>query len=644
MKKRHLSMILSACLMAVMIPQTAAAQATGDQQKMACIQPGTLMEQGWSADDRTETGTMSNQELFAGYVDQLFRGKTGKTSADEPDQAVLFAEEGREALTGLDLVVYEYLRVEIEKIAAGERASSVITVPNAVIARGAFGVENPKITAEDLGVETLVENGNLTQEAVNAFMGRVDPDFKRIKEYLLNDLPYEMYWYDKTVGTTARTTGISGDYDQDGTLYLTPYGDAVYSFAVAPDYQDTTDENPDTHLYRVDAERVQRAQTAAANARAIVEKYQKLSDSEKIRAYQEAICELASYDEEGLAKGPEAGMDPWQLINVFDGDPATNVVCEGYAKAFQYLFEMSTFQSRNLKSILVTGSMKSADGNESGSEDGEPDVREADGDSHMWSVVTMEDGQNYLVDVTNSDEDSVGGPEAEGKPAHLVLRGMAGNVQDGYSLTIEKEGYYPKTVSYEYDEKTRNLFGEKRLTLSDTDYHPGDTIWQNEFEYTLDEDTLTITLTKYLGTDQEVTVPLNAVIGGKTYQSSWEDSIFETSALVKVEKDLSASLDEKNQNDLKVTLTYAPKEDEGEVILHLSGTDPETGSSQQTLQENFQAILASYDENGRMTGVQFLEPAETDQGIEFTGSRSGQQDQLMLIDRSSGPVMDSFVM
>ena len=113
---------------------------------------------------------------------------------------------------------------------------------------------------------------------------------------------------------------------------------------------------------------------------------------------------------------------------------------------------------------------------------------------------------------------------------------------------------------------------------------------------------------------------------------------------VKVEKDLSASLDEKNQNDLKVTLTYAPKEDEGEVILHLSGTDPETGSSQQTLQENFQAILASYDENGRMTGVQFLEPAETDQGIEFTGSRSGQQDQLMLIDRSSGPVMDSFVM
>ena len=85
---------------------------------------------------------------------------------------------------------------------------------------------------------------------------------------------------------------------------------------------------------------VKTAKEAASNAKMIVNEFKNMSEPEKLAAYKEMICYLTDYNDEAISDsyGDKYG-DPWQLIWVFDGDESTNVVCEGYSKAFQYLCE-----------------------------------------------------------------------------------------------------------------------------------------------------------------------------------------------------------------------------------------------------------------------------------------------------------------
>ena len=78
--------------------------------------------------------------------------------------------------------------------------------------------------------------------------------------------------------------------------------------------------------------------------------------------------------------------NPWQLIWVFDNDDSTNVVCEGYSKAFQYLCDKGFAGSSTISCDTVTGTMGGATG----------------AGNHMWNLVTI-DGDSYLADITNSD-------------------------------------------------------------------------------------------------------------------------------------------------------------------------------------------------------------------------------------------------
>ena len=64
---------------------------------------------------------------------------------------------------------------------------------------------------------------------------------------------------------------------------------------------------------------------------------------------------------------------------------AKKCVCEGYAKAFQLLCDLTTFNN-NIACYTVSGVMTGATG----------------AGNHMWNVVHMDDENSYLVDVTNS--------------------------------------------------------------------------------------------------------------------------------------------------------------------------------------------------------------------------------------------------
>ena len=313
---------------------------------------------------------------------------------------------GSGKLTGVSLDVYRYLKEEIKKTAAGSRQSAEYDISSIVQTLG---------EAEEL---------NTSLETIN--------------DYLLMDCPYDLYWYDKSAKDA--NPGVAGairlnyNYTSGGQAK-----DVIVRMLVSKEYRS---ENPagsgESWYYTVDAGRTQKARTIPAKAQDIVNAHADKSDYEKLLAYKNAICDLVVYDEAAVGPNYQLSNEPWQLISVFDGDPNTNVVCEGYSKAFQYLCDLSEFD--NARCYTVSGGM--AGGTGSG--------------FHMWNIVTI-DGANYITDVTNCDAGTVGAPNL------LFLAAPSeGSWDTQYNFSAG--------INYKYDNVMNGLFGESILKLADKSY------------------------------------------------------------------------------------------------------------------------------------------------------------------------------
>lgn len=248
-------------------------------------------------------------------------------------------------------------------------------------------------------------------------------DLHTVMEALLADLPYDLYWYDKVTGVS-----VSWSASQ-----------AVFSFNVIPRYQENGNQ------LRVTAA-VSGVSEAVNRAKSIVAANRDLGDYAKLNTYRAEICSLTEYNFEAITGSYMTRYgygDPWQLIYVFDGNPATNVVCEGYAKAFQYLCDLSTF-SGDTRCITVTGFMN--------------------GGAHMWNIVAI-GGANYLTDITNCDEGSAGAPD------ELFLCGVesyvAASTPDG-TLYLALDG----NIYYQYDMEMFSIYKDSQLALSRKAYTP----------------------------------------------------------------------------------------------------------------------------------------------------------------------------
>ncbi len=362
-----------------------------------------------------------NEELFAGYADKMFYGGIS-----------LYGRSAREQLgdgSGTETMaqkLYDSLKTNMESVADGSLVSTTFTIDTAAL--GA----TVAYTNTDLGVSTIWgpndAEGNLTiasdaQAALNtAFWGQFN--IAAVVDALMHDCPYELYWFDKTSGYGyGSSLSASGE-----TLTITnPY---IY-FQVAGNYQGSSyvETTPTVNTTVTGA-----TSTAVTNAQAIVAANAAKSDYDKLAAYRDKICELVTYNDEAAGDSYAGGYgDPWQLIYVFDNNTETNVVCEGYAKAFQYLCDLTTFANNNVACYTVTGTMDGGTG----------------AGGHMWNVVTMDDSKNYLVDVTNSDEGSIG------SDGTLFLAGTCGSVAEGYTFT----NTYSNSVGFVYDEDTTSLWG-----------------------------------------------------------------------------------------------------------------------------------------------------------------------------------------
>jgi hypothetical protein len=188
-----------------------------------------------------------------------------------------------------------------------------------------------------------------------------------------------------------------------------------------------------------------------------------LGDFEKLSGYKEEICDMVDYDY-AAASGGTYG-DQWQMISVFDGDPGTKAVCEGYAKAFKFLCDLSEFRSPLVDAYLFSGTMQYE-------EDG--GLHE---DIHMWNVVRMNDGKYYLADITNCDKDG------EGSSDELFL---AGNVEPDRLDACRIAALEEEAISYlyKYDSDTMNIYTDAQRTISDADYEEGA---EDDEEAVLDE-------------------------------------------------------------------------------------------------------------------------------------------------------------
>lgn len=156
-----------------------------------------------------------------------------------------------------------------------------------------------------------------------------------------------------------------------------------------------------------------------AFAQTIVNKYKGQTPYNRLKGYADEICKWVSYDKDAKTKYGDMN----QMINVFDGNTATNVDSRGYAMAFQYLCDLDG----GITCYTMTGTIT----------DGGQNIKRAG----MWNVVTL-DGDNYIVDVANCDD-----------IAESDKMFMAGN-----------------NYAYKYDEMTRSAYTEAQLKISDNNY------------------------------------------------------------------------------------------------------------------------------------------------------------------------------
>ncbi|MCI8359849.1 MAG: hypothetical protein HFE86_00750 [Clostridiales bacterium] len=314
----------------------------------------------------------------------------------------------------LEKKIYVQLREQIAEVAAGKRDSAAFKIDQ-------NSLSELKWTAADLGCPiTILPDNTLDFTTLMALSEKFNSDLDtgKIINCLLSDCPYELYWFDKTAGMRS-TYNIGGGTDE---LHITSL---TLQFTVSGNYRGSG-------TYTVDTAKT-KAASAAANIADIIRENDGKGDRDKLDAYRAEICDLVSYNWDATTAGFPYG-DPWQLIYVFDGDPSTNVVCEGYSKAFQYLCDNSRFDG-DVTCHSVSGTM--------------------DGGGHMWNVVSW-NGKNYLADVTNCDAGTVGAPD------RLFLVGTAGT-ENNRTHTFTIMG---TEIVYRYDDEMKNLLCDGFPALS----------------------------------------------------------------------------------------------------------------------------------------------------------------------------------
>ena len=434
------------------------------------------------------------------YEYMLYLARDGSDAAAEEENAVLrapgivqlFATEPETAgdrLTGLEKTVYDIMKEKVIQVANGDLSTTTYTFTFTQL-----GIPMPFYTAEELSaasgmqVDSILEDGAVSPDAIEALCATVTLDTSALIQSLMADHPYEMYWYDKTQGCYVNFRyGCRMQYAADGSakIALSTRSALTVSLHVANAYAGSGN-------YTVNASSITSCKVpqAVAEAKRIVAANKEKTDYEKLLAYKEYIENAVTYDSSAANSSTNTPYgNPWQLISVFDSVSSTNVVCEGYSKAFQYLCDISDFDG-DIQCISVTGLL---------------DYDTGVG-AHMWNILHMDDGKNYLVDITNCDSGSIGSPD------YLFLKGVSEGVRTGIDYTAiipeRRVGniiFRADSISYVYDDNAKKLWSAPGfLVLSPTAYDPSSAPSGSKPDFSVGTVTPTVS-----GNNINVTIPLN---------------------------------------------------------------------------------------------------------------------------------------
>ena len=415
MKKQTklLSLLISLALLLTILPLTVRAEGSQEEPQPVVGECEVFVTNHTVPEDDGYT----EAELLEGYffsVSGLYEDNSSPFLAPRP------------ALPGELSSVYNEVKPMVKQVADGTRGSTIFEIPGAwTKPKSEWGITGEVISADAL-----------TAEASAAIDAAFNLD--ALMQRMLSEMPYELYWFDKTKGIgMSYGVSLSGEILTVKNLKLSMY--------ISQAYAKINEGGATYDPLTADTAKTSAAKRAAENATQVVAANTAKSDHEKLKAYLDYIKAAVSYNNEAANNNATPYGDPWQIIYVFDNDSSTNVVCEGYAKAFKYLCDLSSFSESDLFCSLVTGTMTV--GTSAG--------------PHMWNIVTV-GGRNYLVDVTNCDADTVGAPDK------LFLCGAAENVPSKkYTVTAGSQ-----SIVYEYDADTLSDYASSDLKLEEMPYSP----------------------------------------------------------------------------------------------------------------------------------------------------------------------------
>lgn len=315
-------------------------------------------------------------------------------------------------LTSAERRIYNAMEKVVLDIAAGRRTSTEVTIQ--------FADRELGWTARELGLSSINSSNHK-----GPVIDKINASLDKIYTCLELNYPFDMFW------ANNRWNWSGSQKYTSSRLWLTRM---TYSIDAASNYRGSS-------LSTVNPTRIAQARAVQSTAMSIVSANAGKSNLEKLAAYRDAVCDLNSYNYAALdAMHADSSVygDPWQLVYVFDGNPDTNVVCEGYAKAFKYLCDLTDWDGDVVCYI--------AEGYESG-------------ETHMWNVVRMEDGKCYHMDITYCDNSQIG------KDITFLATASGG----GQTYTVSGGG---QSFTYSYRTDQAGLFTSGYLPISSMAYVP----------------------------------------------------------------------------------------------------------------------------------------------------------------------------
>ena len=353
-------------------------------------------------------------------------------------------------LTDNNLKYYNYYKNIIKDVDAGKRTDTSIRVSLSKF------LGKRKFTAKGLGVKRIgyVRNGRwyVTSEAQKKIQKLLMPeDWKKVYQGVLSDMSSESYWVDWYSNAKFFNWNCPYRYNTNTVIFET--GDWIeFGLPVMPEFA-LSGYSTNYYIYKADRNKINGAISAKNRARTIVAAFDNMIPSTfagyspeaidfyRLLFYCKMISDLNTYDDysASLSDAERYWRGPWSMIYVFDDSTSTNAVCAGYARALKYLCDLSDFNSDWIDCQIVSGTAGSTNIN------------------HMWNIVRMNDGLNYIIDPTWMDDDVNSDIDAR-----WFLRGAPGGTVNAYTI----DG-----ISRIYDDWTKASYAPAERKLSSKDWY-----------------------------------------------------------------------------------------------------------------------------------------------------------------------------